>query len=240
MRAMILIPSRMASTRFPGKPLIDVAGLPMVVRVMKQAEKAGMGPVVVAAGDREIIDAVRAHNGRAVFTDPALPSGSDRIWAGVQALVAQGEEKPDFIINVQGDEPLLEPELIRQSVAILNIKPLVDVVTFAHLIEKEADKNNPTFVKVVTDSDGRALYFSRAAIPHGAAMMRRHVGFYAYRYSALEAFVSAPPSPLEQQEKLEQLRGLEMGLHYHVAHTDTEPYGIDTPEDLQRVLKLLA
>lgn len=247
MKAVVMIPSRLASTRFPNKPLADIGGKPMVVRVYEQAKAAGLADVWVAAGDPEIVDAVVAHGGQAVLTDPALANGSDRIWAGVQALMAQGMPKPDIIINAQGDEPLLPSELIGQTMAIFAAKPEVDVVTFAHVMLDPADMANPTKVKIATApfegkstmQGGRALYFSRSPIPHGAEVMLRHVGFYGYRYAALERYVSTAPGALENIEKLEQLRGLELGLHYHVAITPHEPIGVDTPADLEAVKKLM-
>lgn len=242
---LVLVPSRMASTRFPNKPLADIGGKPMVVRVVEQATKAGVGAVWVAAGDQVIVDAVQAHGGQAVLTDPAIANGSDRIWAAVQALVRDGTvTKPDIIINAQGDEPLLPPELLTQAVAGLAANPWADVLTFAHPITDVSDLSNPTKVKVVVTGSGatkgRALYFSRAGIPHGASTMLRHIGFYAYRYAALEKYVSAVPGALENTEKLEQLRGLELGLNYVVLTTPHEPIGVDTPADLEAVLRLAA
>jgi 3-deoxy-manno-octulosonate cytidylyltransferase (CMP-KDO synthetase) len=238
MHIITLIPSRLASTRFPNKPLADIHGKPMIVRAYEQALLAKVGEVYVASGDVEINAAVEAHGGKAILTDPALPSGSDRIWAATQALMAQGHPQPDVIINAQGDEPLLPPELITQAIAAFTTHPQADVVTFAHPITDPADLTNPNKVKAVRAEDGRALYFSRAGIPHGAGTMLRHVGFYAYRYAALQRYVSAPPSPLELQEKLEQLRGLEMGLTYYVLTTHHEPVGVDTPADLAYALTL--
>jgi 3-deoxy-manno-octulosonate cytidylyltransferase (CMP-KDO synthetase) len=240
MKTWVLVPSRLASTRFPDKPLADIGGKPMIVRVYEQAGKAGVGRVWVAAGDAAIAEAVQAHGGQAVMTDPGLANGSDRIWQAAQRLMAAGEAKPDIIINAQGDEPLLPPELLTEAVEILTRQPEVDVVTFAHPIRDEADLANPTKVKAVVAGTGRALYFSRSPVPHGAATMLRHIGFYAYRFAALERYVSAPPGELENTEKLEQLRGLELGLHYHVAVTHHEPIGVDTPADLEAVKKLMA
>jgi 3-deoxy-manno-octulosonate cytidylyltransferase (CMP-KDO synthetase) len=235
---LTLIPSRLASTRFPNKPLADIHGKPMIVRAYEQALLAGVGKVFVASGDAEINAAVEAHGGQAILTDPALPSGSDRIWAATQTLIAGGHPQPDIIINAQGDEPLLPPELITQAIAAFATHPQADVITFAHPITNPDELTNPTKVKVVCAEDGRALYFSRAGIPHGASTMLRHIGFYAYRYAALQRSVSAPPSPLELQEKLEQLRGLEMGLTYYVLTTHHEPVGVDTPADLAHALTL--
>ena len=237
---MILIPSRMASTRFPNKPLADILGTPMVVRVLQQAAKANAGPVYAAVSEQEVADVVEAAGFKAVMTDAALPSGSDRIWQGVQRLMAQGVEKPEIIINAQGDEPLMPPELITECLKAFKDKPDADVVTFAHKVTDEGDITNPTKVKVVIGLDGRALYFSRSPIPYGAKEMWRHVGFYGYRYAALEKYVQQSPTPLQKQEDLEQLRGLEIGLTYYVVETLHEPVGVDTPADLERVKGMLA
>lgn len=237
MRVVVMIPSRMAATRFPNKPLADVGGKPMVVRVMEQAEKAGVGEVWVAAGDQVIVDAVEQHGGRAILTDADLPNGSERIWQGVQRLMEKGMARPDIIINAQGDEPLLPPELLTETVRIFGARKDVDVVTFAHEITDAADIGNPTKVKIAMASDGRALYFSRSPIPHGATRMARHIGFYGYTYKALERYVKAPVCELEKVEKLEQLRGLELGLRYFVGWTKHEPIGVDTPADLEAVVK---
>jgi 3-deoxy-manno-octulosonate cytidylyltransferase (CMP-KDO synthetase) len=242
MSTVVMIPSRMASTRFPGKPLADIGGKPMVVRVREQAEKANVGPVWVAAGDEEIKAAVEAHGGQAILTNPALANGSDRIWAGVQALIQNGMPEPEIIINAQGDEPLLPPELLTQAVAALQQHAWADVVTFAHKITSDSDLHNPTKVKAVCVGQGayagRALYFSRSLIPHGATAALRHIGFYAYRYAALKTYVATAPGALENTEKLEQLRGLELGLKYLVLETPHEPIGVDTPADLHAVLQL--
>lgn len=238
MSVLVMIPSRMASTRFPNKPLADIGGKPMVVRVMEQAMKARVGDVYVAAGDQVIVDEVEKHGGKAVLTDADLANGSDRIWQGVQRLMKQGAPQPEIVINAQGDEPLLPPELLTETVRVFGERKDVDVVTFAHPIGDEADISNPTKVKIAMTSDGRALYFSRSPIPHGASTMRRHIGFYGYRYAALERYVKAPVGELETVEKLEQLRGLEIGLRYYVAMTHHEPIGVDTPADLEAVLRL--
>jgi 3-deoxy-manno-octulosonate cytidylyltransferase (CMP-KDO synthetase) len=243
MSTLVMIPSRLASTRFPNKPLADLGGKPMVVRVYEQALKARCGAVYVAAGDEGIAAAVRAAGGQVVMTDAGLPNGSERIWQGVQRLMVQGVPQPEFIINAQGDEPLLPPELITQAVAALQADEGVDVVTFAHEITDRGDINNPTKVKVVTTRTGRALYFSRHAIPYGAAEaglpLLRHIGFYGYRYAALKRYIETGEGKLENVEKLEQLRGLELGLHYHIITTPHEPIGVDTPADLEAVKRLM-
>lgn len=237
---MILIPSRMASTRFPNKPLADILGTPMVVRVLQQAAKANMGEVYAAVSEQEVFEVVTRAGFKAVMTDPACPSGSDRIWQAVQRLMEQGVAQPDIIINAQGDEPLLPPELMAACVKAFDEHPDADVVTFAHAITDESDIANPTKVKVVVALDGRALYFSRSPIPYNAKQMWRHVGIYGYRYEALARYVQQAPTPLQKQEDLEQLRGLEIGLTYYVVPTEHEPVGVDTPADLERVKGLLS
>ncbi len=239
MKVQVYIPSRMASTRLPNKPLADIAGKPMICHVVNRAQEADVGDVFVACDDERIGEAVRADGGQFVMTDSALPSGSDRIWQAVQRQMAQGGEKPDVIINVQGDEPFLPPELLQEAVKAFDLG-WPDVVTFAHEIDNPAELADPNMVKLVTDEHGRAHYFSRCPIPHGAKVMKRHIGFYAYRYDALEKFVASAPSPLEKQESLEQLRGLDIGLKYYVAMTKHAPIGIDTPEDLEKARSLKA
>ncbi|RYG59817.1 MAG: 3-deoxy-manno-octulosonate cytidylyltransferase [Alphaproteobacteria bacterium] len=240
MSVMVLIPSRMASTRFPNKPLADILGTPMVVRVLQQAAKANAGPVYAAVSEQDVADVVKAAGFDYVMTDAALPSGSDRIWQGVQRLMERGVPQPEIIINAQGDEPLLPPELITECVAAFKRLPDADVITYAHKITDESDINNPTKVKVVIALNGQGLYFSRSPIPHNATEMWRHVGFYGYRYSALEKYVAQAPTPLQKQEDLEQLRGLEIGLKYYVLPTEHEPVGVDTQADLERVKGMLS
>lgn len=238
MNVVVVIPSRLASTRLPNKPLADIHGRPMIVRVVEQALKAHMRDTYVAAGDPEIVAAVEAAGYKAVLTDSALPSGSDRIWQAVQRLMAKGLTKPDIIINVQGDEPLLPPELITQCVEAFKAHPEADVVTYGHTMTNPAEIDDAAKVKIAMCPSGRALYFSRSIIPHGASSAVRHIGFYGYRYAALERFVAAPPSPLELQEKLEQLRGLELGMVYQVEMTPFSPIGVDTQEHLEHVRKV--
>jgi 3-deoxy-manno-octulosonate cytidylyltransferase (CMP-KDO synthetase) len=240
MKICTLVPSRMGSTRLPNKPLADIVGLPMICHVYDRATEAGLGDVVVACDDERIKQAVEAHGGRAIITDSALPSGSDRIWQATQRLMEEGLEQPDIIINVQGDEPLLPPELIQQAVKAFEDNAWADVVTFAHMIDQKAEMENDSMVKIAVDSNNCAHYFSRSPIPNGASEMRRHIGFYAYRYKALEAFVATKPTYLEETEKLEQLRGLDIGLKYYVAMTHHEPVGVDTQADLDRVRVLMA
>jgi 3-deoxy-manno-octulosonate cytidylyltransferase (CMP-KDO synthetase) len=231
MKPIVLIPARMASTRLPGKPLADIAGKPMIVRVWEQAVAAGVGPVVVAAAEREIAEAVEKAGGRAIMTAPDLPSGSDRIFAALQE--AGGGH--DVVINLQGDLPALDPAYVR---TVLEALPGHDIATLVAEIDDPADTDNPNVVKPAvaweTAGKGRALYFSRARIPHGAGPVFHHVGIYAYTRDALARFVKLPPSPLEQREKLEQLRALEAGMTIAVARVDKVPLSVDTPEDLEK------
>ena len=238
---IVIIPARMASTRLPGKPLADIAGLPMIVQVLKRAEEANIGPVVVACAEPEIKDAVEQAGGKAVLTDPDHPSGSDRIFEALQSVDPEG--KYDAIVNLQGDLPVLDADVVQAAV-----KPLadsgVDIATLVAEIVEEDEKTNPNVVKAVVgfkdgEDVGRALYFSRATTPYGDGPLYHHIGIYAYRRSALETFVSLNPGVLEQREKLEQLRALENGMRIDAARVDTVPFGVDTPEDLERARAIL-
>jgi 3-deoxy-manno-octulosonate cytidylyltransferase (CMP-KDO synthetase) len=236
MNPLILIPARMAATRLAGKPLADIAGAPMIVRVLRQAEAAGVGPVAVAAGDAEIVAAVEAAGGRAVLTDPTLPSGSDRIWAALCALDPQGRH--DVVINLQGDMPFVDPHAVAACARVLTVRPEADISTLVAPEATPADRANPDVVKAVMamspdGRDGRALYFTRSAL-YGEGPIWRHIGLYGYRRAALAAFVAAPPSPLERREGLEQLRALELGLSIWAAVAETAPISVDSPADLER------
>ena len=235
MNPIVLIPARMAATRLPDKPLADIGGLPMIVRVLRQAEKAGVGPVVVAAGDREIVEAVEAAGGKAMLTDPALPSGSDRILAALAAVDPAGAH--DVVINLQGDMPFVEASVIAACAGLLAREAGCDVATVVAPEASPDDRANPDVVKAVLamasdGASGRALYFTRGVL-YGDGPVWRHVGIYGYRRAALERFTAAPPSPLERREKLEQLRGLEMGLSYWAAVADAAPISVDNPADLE-------
>jgi 3-deoxy-manno-octulosonate cytidylyltransferase (CMP-KDO synthetase) len=242
MNPILLIPARMASTRLPGKPLADIGGVPMIVRVWARAVAAGLGPVVVASGEKEIVAAVEKAGGRAVMTDPDLPSGSDRIWTALLAADPKGAH--DVVVNLQGDLPALDPDQLKTVVAAL-AKSGADIATLAAPIDNEADEANPAVVKAIVAWDakerlGRALYFTRARAPTGDGTLYHHIGLYAYRREALENFVALPPSALEQREKLEQLRALEAGMSIAVARVDEAPLSVDTQADLDRARKLLS
>jgi 3-deoxy-manno-octulosonate cytidylyltransferase (CMP-KDO synthetase) len=236
MTPILLIPARMASTRLPQKPLIEIGGVPMIVRVLRQAEAAGLGPVAVAAGEAEIAAAVEAAGGTAVLTDPGLPSGSDRIHAALEKL--DPGRRHDVVVNLQGDLPALDPGQIRAVAAALADSG-ADIATLAAEITDPRERDNPSVVKAVVawrpdGRLGRALYFTRATAPSGDGPLFHHVGIYAYRRGALERFVALPPSPLERREKLEQLRALEANMSIAVARVDSVPLSVDTPEDLAK------
>lgn len=235
MNPIIIIPARMASTRLPNKPMALIGGLPMIVRVMKRAQEAGIGRVIVACDGEEIANAVQNAGGEAILTSADLPSGSDRIFQALTKIDA--EKKHDIIINVQGDMPCLDPKIIKQVFAVLDNKE-VDIATLTAVISDEKEKTDPAVVKIAMNEKGRALYFSRATIPHGEGELYHHIGIYAYRRAALEKFVGLPPSTLEQREKLEQLRALEAGMRIDVAVVDTVPLGVDTEEGLEKARKI--
>jgi len=235
MNPIVLIPARMAATRLPNKPLADIGGLPMIVRVLRQAEAAGIGPVAVAAGDPEIVAAVEAAGGRAVLTDPALPSGSDRILAALAVLDPDGIH--DVIINLQGDMPFVDPAVLSACAGQLAAHADADIATVVAPEASADDRSNPDVVKAVLAMDtsgasGRALYFTRSTL-YGDAPVWRHIGIYGYRRAALEAFNAALPSPLEKREKLEQLRAMELGLTIRAAVAGEAPISVDNPSDLQ-------
>jgi len=235
MTPIVLIPACMAATRLPGKPLADIGGIAMIVRVLRCAQRAGVGPVVVAAGDVEIVNAVEAAGGHAVLTDPQLPSGSDRILAALAAV--DPVARHDVVINLQGDMPFVSADLLTDPVALLAQEPACDIATVVAPVTVEADLTNPHLPKAVLamradGRAGRALYFTRAA-PYGEGPVWGHYGVYAYRRAALTRFCAAPPSPLERREKLEQLRALEMGLSIWAAVTHAAPISVDTPADLE-------
>lgn len=246
----VLIPARLASTRLPDKPLADIGGLPMVVRVAQRAALSGARQVVVATDSERILAACEQHGTRAVLTRADHPTGSDRLAEACELLGLDGNDR---IVNVQGDEPLIDPTLIDACAEMLVRRPDCVMSTAAHDLEDPAHFGNPNVVKVVTDALGRALYFSRAPIPWwrdapqpaqpaaGAGAPMRHIGIYGYRAGFLRRFPLLPPSPLETVESLEQLRVLWHGerIAVHVA-PQAPGAGVDTPEDLARVRALLS
>ena len=239
-RTLVLIPARMAATRLPGTPLLDIGGLPMIVHVLRRAEEARIGRVAVATDTPEIAAAVQSHGGEAVMTRPDHPSGSDRIYEALKHLDPEG--RAEIVVNLQGDFPTISPENIRAVLPPL-ADPAVDISTLASEIHTEEEDLAPSVVKAVGSPIGprrlRALYFTRATAPWGDGPRYHHIGLYAYRRAALERFVALPPSPLEQQEKLEQLRAMEAGMRIDVTIVDTVPRGVDTPDDLETARRLL-
>ena len=237
MYPLVLIPARMASTRLPGKPLADIAGRPMILHVLDRALEADIGPVAVAVCDPEVAEAVRGAGGRAVMTDPDLPSGSDRVHAAARLLDADGRH--DVIVNLQGDLPTLPAADLKRVLAPL-ADPAFDIATLVTAIVSVEEAAAASVVKTACAfapgaAIARALYFSRAAIPWGEGPLWHHVGVYAWRSTALQRFVGLPESALERREKLEQLRALEAGMRIGAARIAEAPFGVDTPADLQRV-----
>jgi 3-deoxy-manno-octulosonate cytidylyltransferase (CMP-KDO synthetase) len=230
---LILIPARMASTRLPGKPLADIAGQPMIVHVLRRAQAARLGPVVVATDDETIATAVEKASGRAVMTRSDHPSGSDRIFEALGVL--DPERRARIVVNVQGDLPTLAPGDLAASLKPL-ADPAVDIATLTAEIRTAAERDNPNVVKLTGTPLGHrrlhALNFSRSP-PAGAGPHYHHIGLYAYRRAALERFVALPPSPREQHERLEQLRALDAGMRIDAMIVDSVPLGVDTPQDLE-------
>lgn len=237
---LVLIPARMASTRLPGKPLIDIAGQPMIVRVAEQARAARIGEVVVATDSGAIATAVEKAGGRAVLTGAEHTSGSDRIHEALHAIDPEG--RAAIIVNVQGDLPTVAPADIRAALGPL-ADAAVDIATLAAPIRNPAELTNPNVVKVYGEPAGhnrlRATRFTRADAD-GPAPHYHHIGLYAYRRAALERFVALPPSANEQRERLEQLRAMDAGMRIDVVIVDSVPLGVDTPEDLETARRMLA
>jgi 3-deoxy-manno-octulosonate cytidylyltransferase (CMP-KDO synthetase) len=238
---IVLVPARMSSTRLPGKPLADIWGEPMIVHVWRRAMEADVGPVLVAADDARIVEAVTAAGGRAALTRADHGSGSDRIFEALTAVDPDGRH--DVIVNVQGDLPTIAAQAVRAAVGPLADRQ-VDIATLATEIRRAEERDDPNVVKVVGSEAApgrlRALYFTRCRAPWGEGPLLHHIGLYAYRRAALQRFVALPPSPLERRERLEQLRALEAGMRIDVALVDVAPLGVDTPEDLRRAREMLA
>jgi 3-deoxy-manno-octulosonate cytidylyltransferase (CMP-KDO synthetase) len=254
MRTLAVLPSRYAASRFPGKPLALIAGKPMIQWVWEAASRAaGVDKVVVATDDERICSAVHDFDGQVIITDPALPSGTDRVAAALEKL----GEAFDVVLNIQGDEPAMHPATIAAVVRLMAEHPDLPMGTAACPFATADEVFNPNAVKVVTDNRGRALYFSRSPIPYlrnstvfepdfrpwmkpeQLALFKRHLGIYAYRPEALRAFTQLPPHPLEKAEMLEQLRALGAGLAIGVAETAHLSLGVDTPGDVAAVETLL-
>lgn len=242
LRPIVIIPARLASTRLPGKPLADIAGEPMIVHVLRRAEEAAVGPVVVACAEREIAQAVERAGGQAVMTRSDHPSGSDRVQEAVERI--DPARRHDVVVNLQGDLPTIDPAVIRAALLPL-ADPAVDIGSVAYPVTDPAELANPNVTKVAAGFAAgarvaRALYFSRLPVPYGPGEHYHFPGIYAYRRAALARFIALPPTLLEMRESLEQLRALEAGMRIDVALIDTVPFGVDTPADLARAREILA
>ncbi|MBB2204465.1 3-deoxy-manno-octulosonate cytidylyltransferase [Gluconacetobacter takamatsuzukensis] len=248
MNPIVIIPARMASTRLPGKPLAMIGDRPMILHVLERARAANIGPVVVAVAEAELAQVVAEAGGTAVLTDPALPSGSDRVWHALATVDPDGRH--DVVVNLQGDLPGLAPETLAAALLPLADRA-VDIGTLVAPVTEPGEARSESVVKVAcafpdAASDAapravaRALYFSRAAVPWGEGALWHHVGIYAYRRAALARFVALPEAALERREKLEQLRALEAGMTIGCARIGVAPFGVDTPADLERARRMLA
>lgn len=241
MHPLVVIPARLASTRLPNKPLADIGGRPMIVRVVERALEADIGPVAVAVDSEAIAAALAGSGAEVVLTRPDHPSGSDRIFEALGRLDPDGRH--DVVVNLQGDFPTVSPGAVSAAMGPL-ADPDVAIGTIAGVIVEEHERTSSAAVKVVGSPIGpsrlRALYFTRATAPWGEGPLYHHSGIYAYRRAALERFVSLPPSALEQREKLEQLRALEDGMRIDVTVVDEVPFGVDTPVELERARAFFA
>ena len=241
MNPIVLIPARMASSRLPGKPLAEICGTPMIVHVLNRALEADIGPVAVATDADDIASAVREAGGTCVLTRSDHTSGSDRIHEALLKTDPDGHH--DAIVNVQGDLPQIDPSLISAVLEPFETEA-VDISTLAAQITVEEEKTNPNVVKAIGTPGSpkrlRALYFTRATAPAGEGPLYHHIGLYGFRRAALEQFVKLPPGVLEQREKLEQLRALEDGMRIDIELVDTVPFGVDSPDDLVRVRRMLS
>ena len=244
-RPIVLIPSRLAASRLPNKPLADIWGIPMIVHVWRRAREADLGPVMVAAGDMAIVEAVRDAGGEAVMTRSDHPTGTDRLFEALERL--DPDRRFDAVVNLQGDLPTIEAPVVRAALAPLVDAADADIGTIAAEIVRLEERSDPNVVKAVVaftrpgpPAMGRALSFSRASVPTGEGPLYHHIGIYAYRRAALERFVGLAQGTLEKRERLEQLRALEAGMRIDVARVDTVPLGVDTPADLERARQLLA
>jgi 3-deoxy-manno-octulosonate cytidylyltransferase (CMP-KDO synthetase) len=242
-QVLVVIPSRLAATRLPRKPLVEIAGEPLILHVLRRGLEAELGPVVVAAADAEIAFAVENAGGRAVLTDAQLPSGTDRVLAAVDEI--DPGHQFDLVVNLQGDMPEVEPAHLVEATRPV-IEDGFDIGTLVVPTDDAREIGDPNVVKAVVsfvdagETRGRALYFTRAPAPAGTGPVQHHVGVYAFRRDALERFCDLPPSPLERRERLEQLRALEAGMTVGVRRIAHAPPGIDTAEDLESARRRLA
>jgi 3-deoxy-manno-octulosonate cytidylyltransferase (CMP-KDO synthetase) len=240
MHILSVIPARLASTRLPGKPLLDICSKPMIVRVWEKVVQADMGPVLIACGDQEIFDVVQGYGAEAILTDPSLPTGTDRGKAAIDLYDPAG--KYDYVVNVQGDLPTVEPAFLRHILDPFQ-NPSVDISTLAvPMMPHELEDPGKVKVAISFSADskmGRALYFGRAPVIRGSDFHHHHIGIYGFKREALNRFVNLPVNDLETQEALEQLRALAHGMHIGVkVVTDlSAPFGVDTPADLEAAIR---
>ena len=241
MKILTLIPSRLGSTRLPNKPLADISGLPMIVQVFQRAVEAGISDICVAAAEKEIVEVVEKAGGKAILTDPGLPSGTDRIHQAFKKIL--NNQDVDIIVNLQGDLPTIEPKVIKAAIDLIK-EGKYDITTAVCEIKDEAEKNNPNVVKAIVTWDnersGNATNFTRETKAAADGKYYHHIGLYVYKRAALEKFVGLPQSENEKRERLEQLRALDNGMKIGVIKTDTVPLGVDTPEDLEKARKILS
>ncbi len=242
-KTLIVIPSRLQATRLPNKPLANINGKPMIQHVWERACKANAGDVVVSCAEQEIADVIEKAGGKAVLSDPTLPSGTDRVHAAWRKVDPDATIY-DSIVNLQGDLPTIDPKIINKTVAALHATPKADILTPVTKIIDMSELSTPSVVKVATgnfhNTIAKALYFSRNCIPYNAKQYYHHIGLYVLRPKALAQFVKLPISNLEKEEKLEQLRALEAGHSIHVVCVDTDtPFGVDTADDLEKARKIL-
>ncbi|WP_419320581.1 3-deoxy-manno-octulosonate cytidylyltransferase [Caulobacter sp. ErkDOM-E] len=231
---LVVIPARLAASRLSGKPLATIGDAPMIVHAWRQAVAANLGPVIVAAGDQEIVDAVESFGGAAILTDPALPSGTDRVWSAVQAFDPNG--RFSMVVNVQGDMPFVDPGVVGICGKLL-LRPDCDISTAAARDDSAGAGENANTVKVIlssADEDGsfEAIYFTRSNIYEGTPILK-HVGIYGFKRSILERFCELEPSPLERRDSLEQLRAISAGMRIRAAEVEGVPISVDTAEDLE-------
>lgn len=233
MSTIIVIPSRLAATRLPNKPLAMIKGKPMLQHVWERAIEADSGPVIIACCGAELENVIQGFGGDSIVTDPALPSGTDRVWAAAK------QKNAELIVNLQGDLPFIDPRLIQKAIELMD-NPDIDIGTIACPISDMSEVHNENVVKIALSlyekDKGRALYFSRSAIPFQASVYYHHIGLYVFRRSVLERFVSLPPSALEKAERLEQLRAMEAGFRIDVALVDSIPVTVDTQDDLNKLI----
>ena len=239
---VILIPARMQSERFPNKPLADICGKSMILHVLDRANEADIGSVYIACCEQEVFDEVTNNQGNALFTKIDHACGTDRIYEALHKI--ENSHNIDYVINVQGDLPTIDPDIIRKISEEIS-KDECDIVTVVSAIKDQEEKTNPNVVKAIlsfkeNEDAANALYFTRATAPYGDGDLYHHIGIYAYTRKALEKFVNLPASPLEKREKLEQLRALENGMKINALLVDTVPLGVDTPADLEKAKGIIS